>query len=236
MRAVPHPSYAIYTVTVGITGRATQEGRWPCHGSSPCNWGNGGIAKETYGATFHVDETFKNIILPKSGFSIPEVGADATRHVVNGSYTESGQYDESGDGHLVAFSCSGRLSDSAAESTSYNISGRPHGGSWAFSAPVLQYGLKGTTTSGGPSGSPCDGQGSFVDGPSSSFGAPTWTASFKLVTGKQTITKLVTVHREVPASVGLQGRGWRRRHVHVLALVARFGQVQAHPLISVVAR
>lgn len=211
-RAARSAGFAIYTVKVGISGRATQNGRWNCQGQ-PCNWG-GGVATEAYQATFHIDETFKNVVIPvgKQRFSVPEIGTEASTHVVNGSYQESGTYDPNADGNLVSFSCGGRLTDSAAEGTAYNLTGHPRGSSWAFTADTLQYGLKGTIPHG-PSGSPCDGQASFVDGKSSSFGAPTWRASFvlgKSAVGQRTITKPVSgppVRYRPPSDCSDEGGG-----------------------------
>jgi GH24 family phage-related lysozyme (muramidase) len=191
--ASPGGSLEQYTVTLTLTGTATQTGDNHCT-ETACA---GDLSGMSYSAQFQVTETWAHVLLPvgKGAPTLPQTGGVMTQHTVTGTYTEAGNYDPDGSGNLVPYSCSGSLADNAAPESDYALTGDPAGSSWNFTAQILHYGLAGTTTSGGPSGSPCDNSASFVDGPSSAFGDPEFAGAFSIADsqlGKDPITETVT--------------------------------------------
>jgi GH24 family phage-related lysozyme (muramidase) len=190
--ASPAGSLAQYTVTLSLTGTATQHGDDHCPDDAACV---GDLWGMSYTSQFQVSETWTHVLIPvgKGAPALPETGGVMTQHSVTGSFSESGSYDPDGTGNLVPYSCTGPLSDAAATGSGYELTGEPAGSAWAFNAQTLHYGLTGTGN-GGPSGSPCDDSASFVDGPSSAFGDPEWTAAFSIGAnqlGNDTITETV---------------------------------------------
>jgi len=188
----PRGTLTQYTVTLTLTGNATQHGDNHCDGYPSCA---GDLWGMSYSSQFQVNETWTHVLLPTGtgAPALPQTGGVMTQHTVTGTYSESGSYDPDGTGNLESYSCSGPVADNAGQGSGYELTGQPAGSGWSFDAQTLHYGLT-ATTSGGPSGSPCDDSASFVDGPTSAFGDPEWTASFTISTsqlGNDTITETV---------------------------------------------
>jgi GH24 family phage-related lysozyme (muramidase) len=191
--AQPAGSLTQYTVTLTLTGAATQHGDNHCEDYPSCV---GDLWGMSYSSQFQVNETWTHVLLPTGtgAPALPETGGVMTQHTVTGTYSESGSYDPDGTGNLEPYSCSGQVAENGASGSEYDLSGQPAGSAWSFNAQILHYGLT-ATTSGGPVGSPCDDSASFVDGPTSAFGDPEWAAAFTIPAsqlGDDTITKTVT--------------------------------------------
>jgi GH24 family phage-related lysozyme (muramidase) len=191
--ATPGPSLTQYTVTLTLTGTATQHGDNHCADYPSCV---GDLWGMSYSSQFKVNEAWTHVLLPTGSGApaLPQTGGVPTQHTVTGTYSESGSYDPDGTGNLVPYSCSGPVADNAGQGSAYDLTGQPVGSAWSFTAQILHYGLT-ATTSGGPAGSPCDDAQSFVDGPTSAFGDPEWTAAFTIPPsqlGNDTITETVT--------------------------------------------
>jgi GH24 family phage-related lysozyme (muramidase) len=190
--ATPGGSLTQYTVTLTLTGTATQHGDNHCADYPSCV---GDLWGMSYSSQFTVNETWTHVLLPTGtgAPALPQIGGVPTQHTVTGTYSESGRYDPDGTGNLVPYSCSGPVADNAGQGSGYDLTGQPAGSTWSFNAQILHYGLT-ATTSGGPAGSPCDDAQSFVDGPTSAFGDPEWTAAFTIPAsqlGNDTITETV---------------------------------------------
>ena len=173
---------AEYTVTLTLTGTASLQGD------------DEDLLDMANSAQFQVNETWTGVQLPASSkqtMPSSESNGSMAQYSVTGSYTMSGVYDETVyKTELEPYSCSGALSGEDV-GAGYELTGQPTGSSWSFTAQTLHFGVIGTTTNVGPEFSPCDGEGSFMDGVTAPFVAASFTIGASEL-GNHTINKTVT--------------------------------------------
>lgn len=177
----------LYKVTVGLSGQASE------HASGiDCTTagGVGVICDESDTASYHVDITYPTVELLLSGKAPTQLPryTNNIKHVVNGSFNESGHWSPDGS-TTAAFSCTGSLSGITAEGGGDNLSWKPHGSSYVFSDITEQYGFSGV----GHGSDPCNNSAWFGDGRLEYHNE--MTAFFtvtKAELGKRSFTKVVT--------------------------------------------
>lgn len=150
---------AIYNVTLGLTGQASEVGSGMCGDVKTSVT----VCEVNDHASYHVDEEFRDAIFVTGGgrarFPLPSQ-AGGWRHVVNGSVTEAGAAYQ-GEEHPEPFSCSSSLSAQAADTgSSHMLTWRQRRGSYQFTAETESYGLEGTVAGSGW----CNTQGWFGNG------------------------------------------------------------------------
>ncbi len=152
-----HPfKIALYKVTVGLSGQAHENAS-----GLPCKAGYL-ICDENASAEYHVDMTYQNVELVISGKApggTPTYTGN-TKHVVNGSFQESGHWLPDPNSPPQSFSCNGALGEISAEGGGDNMSWKRHGSSMDFQAITEQYGFAGVAHGS----KPCDGSAWFGDG------------------------------------------------------------------------
>ena len=115
----------LYKVTVGLTGQASENASGiDCTTAG----GIGVICDETDSASYHVDITYPAVELVMSGKPPSQVPSytNNTKHVVNGSFNESGHWSPDGTS-MAAFSCTGSLDGITAEGGGDNLRGSATG-------------------------------------------------------------------------------------------------------------
>lgn len=150
-----HFKFGIFKVTVGMTGQASEN-------ASGINCTSGyTICSENDSASYHVDITYPYVELLISGklsIKLP-MGANNTKHVVNGSFNENGTW--SPDGQTTSsFSCNGALSAITAEGGSDNLSWHRQGSGYSFDDLIETYGFDGV----GHGSQPCNNSAWFGGG------------------------------------------------------------------------
>jgi hypothetical protein len=150
---------ALYKVTVGLSGQAHENAS-----GLPCKAGYE-ICDENASAEYHVDMTYQNVELVISGKApggMPTYTGN-TKHIVNGSFEETGHYLPGGagsDSPPQSFSCNGALSESAPEGGGDNLSWKRHWSGLNFQAITERYGFDGTAHGSDP----CNGSAWFGGG------------------------------------------------------------------------
>lgn len=154
---------AIYNVTLGLTGEASEVGSGMC---PPDTEPLGTVCEVNDHATFHVDEEFRDAIFVTgkghARFALP-TDAGGFRHVVNGSADEMGKaYEVVGEEtQLQPFACSTSLRATVPDAdASHQLSWRHRHGSYQFTAETESYGFEGVASGSGK----CNGEGWFGNG------------------------------------------------------------------------
>jgi hypothetical protein len=136
-----HPfKIALYKVTVGLSGQAHENAS-----GLACKAGYV-LCSENASAEYHIDMTYQNVELVISGKAPGGITTSTgnTKHVVNGSFEENGDYLTDPDLPPQSFSCNGVLSAIEADGGGDNLSWKHHGSGLSFQAITETYGFDGT--------------------------------------------------------------------------------------------
>lgn len=155
-----HPfKLGLYTVTVGLSGQAHENAS-----GLPCKAGYE-ICDENASGEYHVDMTYPEVELVISGKAPYKLASyvNNTKHVVNGSFNETGHWIQPGSGSdspPQSFTCNGALSASDAEGGADNLSWTRHGSGLSFKPITETYGFDGVAHGTDP----CNGSAWFGGG------------------------------------------------------------------------
>jgi len=202
--AVRRSLRAVYMVKLGLSGQASHDQHDPCDvNTNPCSNAYDMVGR----ASFHIDLAYVGVALnPRNRY---DGGGANSKHlaVVNGSFTETGDWDPNDNGGSVPFSCAGSLR-AANGLLPGTVTWNRHGSKYSFSMTPL--GASGPV--GGPGVDSADHGGVckspwFAQVPLSNGGP--FIASFSIPVrdiGRKTITKVlggpVRQYRPMPSDYG----------------------------------
>lgn len=137
----------LYKVTLGLTGQASEQASGlKCSSASP-------VCSEQDNATYHVDLTYpllEFVIAGTSPTKLPD-GASDSKHVVNGSFHQSGSWFAPLASTASPYSCNGTLSAITPDAFgSHQITWKRHGSGYSFAAETETYGFMGDGSGNGP--------------------------------------------------------------------------------------
>lgn len=147
--AQARPKLALYTVTVGVTGQASEAGNGMCGPKTT----SGLVCEINDSASFHVDEEFRDaeflVGRGRTRFALPK-NVNVTKHTVNGSFHEMGSaFNEQGTAQ-EPFNCSGALAaPEGREELGEILAWRKRGRDEDFTAGVESYGFLGVGSGSG---------------------------------------------------------------------------------------
>ena len=196
-RAAARPYFAFYDVRIGLTGEASLDIHKPCQGV-PCR----DAFDDAGRATYHIDITYRGAEFQlrripgcRIGCAPPGQAFSRGAAVVNGSFTETGDWDPCSANQppsscSTLFSCGGSLRATSANPK--DLTWKRHNSTYSFTSDMIEEGL----TSPGPGADPTD----FKCDASDWFGSYSqagyrFRVDFSLPVGKigrkATITKIV---------------------------------------------